>query len=269
MHACTHACMHTAHTCVRTHTRPFPLTRLRRRRAGGVCASAIRRRKTPLHTAARPLYRWRADVVAALLTHGADVHAKDNDGCVLPYRVVVSGRYFGQRSARAVPPWKCRSGCTDRLTHTRFTHTHAYRCGGLHVTQHAHGCAHIGKRTCARASTRSYAWTTPTAARTPPHSHARRHTHTRAHARAHRCGCVVRMHGCIFTFKWGSARAQTRRRTHHPQSDKHSHLFRRSHARGLARTSKQTQPDARTRARARMLANPTHAPTHPRTHAPL
>ncbi len=38
-----------------------------------VCASALRRRETPLHAAA---INGHADVVAALLKHGADVHAK-------------------------------------------------------------------------------------------------------------------------------------------------------------------------------------------------
>jgi hypothetical protein len=41
--------------------------------------SAVRRRSTPLHAAA---WKGHAAVVAALLAHGADLHAKDKYGCV-------------------------------------------------------------------------------------------------------------------------------------------------------------------------------------------
>jgi hypothetical protein len=44
----------------------------------GARASAFRRRNTPLHDAAD---YGRANVVAALLAHGADVHSKDNFVC--------------------------------------------------------------------------------------------------------------------------------------------------------------------------------------------
>jgi hypothetical protein len=40
--------------------------------------SAFRHRNTPLHGAA---WRGHADVVEALLAHGADVHAEDKSGC--------------------------------------------------------------------------------------------------------------------------------------------------------------------------------------------
>ncbi len=42
---------------------------------------AFRRRKAPLHEAAA---KGHAAVAADLLTHGADVNAKDHDSCVLP-----------------------------------------------------------------------------------------------------------------------------------------------------------------------------------------
>jgi hypothetical protein len=85
-HAHARAAVRRARTHTRTHaharlrTRTFPLTRTDGSLCG-VCASAIRRRFTPLHRAA---INGHADVVAALLAHGADVHAKDKDGCVLP-----------------------------------------------------------------------------------------------------------------------------------------------------------------------------------------
>jgi hypothetical protein len=50
-----------------------------------VCTGAIRRRETPLHEAAykghADVNNGNADVAAALLAHGADVHAKDSEGC--------------------------------------------------------------------------------------------------------------------------------------------------------------------------------------------
>jgi hypothetical protein len=55
-----------------------------------VCACAFRRRWTPLHNAAR---YGHADVVAALLAHGADVHAKDDQGgCGGPSLFLGNGR---------------------------------------------------------------------------------------------------------------------------------------------------------------------------------
>jgi hypothetical protein len=83
-HAPTHICAPT-----NTHARRPTHAYTRRRRAlPGV------RRSTPLLHAAR---NGHADVAAALLTHGADVHAKANDGC--------GGRslLLGQRSACAAP----------------------------------------------------------------------------------------------------------------------------------------------------------------------
>jgi hypothetical protein len=105
---CVRTCTHTditharACACAQTHTRTkiyartrtFPLTRADGARCG-VCASAIGRRDTPLHVAA---IHGHADVAAALLTHGADVHAKSSGGCVLPVAILGSGRRAPRRA---------------------------------------------------------------------------------------------------------------------------------------------------------------------------
>ncbi len=73
------------HTHARFHT-PAPTDMQTHFHAptGSLCcarACAFHRRETPLHLAAE---HGHANVVAALLAHGADVHAKGIGGCVLP-----------------------------------------------------------------------------------------------------------------------------------------------------------------------------------------
>jgi hypothetical protein len=104
--------VHVAHKQLRTRKRARTHANTSHAPTGsrcGVCASAIRRRYTPLHWAAD---KGHVDVVAALLTHGADVNAKlNNTGCVFPVAV------FGQRSARAAPAVADRDG-RDRSPQT-------------------------------------------------------------------------------------------------------------------------------------------------------
>jgi hypothetical protein len=119
-----HACKPNArtHTSSRMRTNslthvPTSYTAAPAARAGGVCASPIRirRRLTPLHVAAA---QGHADVAAALLTHGADVHAKTDSGC-------------GGRTGTV--------GCT---------HTDA--CVRAHARTRAHACTRDGARGIAR-----------------------------------------------------------------------------------------------------------------------
>ncbi len=80
MYACMHACLTHTHTRrdERKHTSVPTYTAAPAACAGGFCASAIRRRYTPLHHAA---WKGHAAAAAALLAHGADVHAMDRGGC--------------------------------------------------------------------------------------------------------------------------------------------------------------------------------------------
>ncbi len=85
------------------------------------CASALLRRRTPLHYAAN---EGHAAMAATLLTYGADVNAKNNQGC--------GGRSLFWGNNRRAPR---RSGRPGRIyinlgahihTHTEtHTHTHA------------------------------------------------------------------------------------------------------------------------------------------------
>ncbi len=90
-------------------------------RAGRVCASAIRRRSTPLHFAA---WSGHAAVAAALLTHGADVNAKDKYRCVLPVAISGNGRRAPRWTLPAVTgPMQCSSGRTDGHARDARMHT--------------------------------------------------------------------------------------------------------------------------------------------------
>ncbi len=121
----THTHAHATHSCARTqtharthararpHTRTFALTRADGSRCG-VCASAIGRRYTPLHWAAR---EGHAAVVAALLTHGADVHAKSSGGC--------GGRSLFLTAVGVRRAGRGRPG-RDRRNADRDGHTHAH-----------------------------------------------------------------------------------------------------------------------------------------------
>jgi hypothetical protein len=119
-HTCARACSRT-NTQARTHTSTFALTRADGARCR-VCASALRRRYTPLHWAAG--YGHTA-VAAALLAHGADVNAKDDHGC--------GGRSPIRGDGRRAPwptgtgPLQCGSGRTDGHTRDSRMHTHAHR----------------------------------------------------------------------------------------------------------------------------------------------
>jgi hypothetical protein len=114
-----------------------------------VCARARSRRNTPLHEAAR---NGHADVAAALLTHGADVHAKDEDGCGgrLLICATVGVRRAGRCRAGTGPLNRDRDAqmgmrATHFRTHTRIdvefcmrlvTHTDAHT--KAHARAHAH-----------------------------------------------------------------------------------------------------------------------------------
>jgi hypothetical protein len=104
MHACihtyVHACMraYLSHTRILTYTRtPVPThTAAPAARAGGVCASAIRRRYTPLHYAAE---EGQYDVVRLLVANGADVNARrvrTREGSVEYSRVLPVHLWFGE-----------------------------------------------------------------------------------------------------------------------------------------------------------------------------
>jgi hypothetical protein len=94
-----------------------------------VFASAIRRRTTPLHNAAN---NGHVAVVAALLAHGADVHAKNKFGCggrslfwatVGVRRAAVAGR----DGIDALQIWMSPYTDTHAPAHTRIhTHIRAY-----------------------------------------------------------------------------------------------------------------------------------------------
>jgi hypothetical protein len=160
----THRHAH-AHACANARARTFPLTRAGGSRCG-VWTSAIGRRDTPLDWAA--IY-GHAAVAAALLTHGAEVNAKDRSGCgsrSLFWATV------GVRCAAVAD----RGGFDARhRMWMRAIHSGTRASSACDSTR-THRCAHKGAGTCTRGATRSHAQTTPTAARTPPDSHARMHT---------------------------------------------------------------------------------------------
>ncbi len=88
-------------------------------------------RLTPLHVAS--CINGTAAVVALLLTHGADVHAKERSGCVLP--VAVSGN--GRRAPHQ--PWPSGDGTNAMrmwMHRQTQTHTHAHAC--IYTRMHMH-----------------------------------------------------------------------------------------------------------------------------------
>jgi len=94
-----------------------------------------------------------AVVVEALLAHGADVHAKDNDGCGRrPVAILGDGRRVPRRAVAA------RYRRSVVLRATQHTHRHS---------THTVALIHTHTRTHARTHARTH---------TDPHMHT--HTHT-------------------------------------------------------------------------------------------
>ncbi len=92
------------------------------------CAYTFHRRDTPLHYAAE---RGHADVAAALLTHGADVNARNNDGCG---GRSLFGATVGVRRAAVADRAGTNSVQIGMRTHTR-SHAHAHANTGEHWTK--------------------------------------------------------------------------------------------------------------------------------------
>jgi hypothetical protein len=175
----------------RPRMRTFPLTRADGSRCG-VCASSIRRRNTPLHHAA---VFGHTDVVAALLTHGANVHAKEQMGCVLPVATLGNGR----RAPRRPCPRGQDSCIADRdaQTNARAMHSRTHAridvgvCMRLDTRTDARTTAHARTRDACATLAR---WQLDTHSRTHPHARTsslssnahtpRARTHSRAHTHA-------------------------------------------------------------------------------------
>ncbi len=145
IYPCVSACTHKGsgiHTIV--HWSAYP-------RACRECASAFRRRDTPLHHAAR---EGHAAVVAGLIALGADVHAKDSGRCVLP--VVCFLTHTGVEGRLFVRVHACIFLCV---------------CASMRAHMRAHACAQACAHTCARMRAHTSACThacAHTQARTPP-----------------------------------------------------------------------------------------------------
>jgi hypothetical protein len=243
----------------------------------GVCASAFHRRETPLNSAA---YKGHADVVAALLTHGADVHSKDKWGyggrSLFSVGVHRAGRGRpGRDRCNAVPDAPTDARANHSRKHTRMNAAVCMRPTDARSLRHTHVHAQP------RGAMRTYAHTTSTAARTPPDSSAHMHRHTLRNARTH----VVRMHGCIFICVRGRARMRAQMRAHTPTRTPPAVRQSRTHSRAGAvtlacarthvRVAKPVRiaPHTRARTQARAQTNAlagsrirTHMDAHTRSH---
>ncbi len=212
-----------------------------------MCVSAIGRRATPLHEAAAEF--GRADVVAALLTHGADVHARDNDGCGgrpgrsdAPTRMRVCARAHAHTCV-------CVCVCTCARTRARaHAHAHTRRCTGERASAHTAGrdtCVDFvfeacmvmfHSLRCLCASTCAYAHE-----RMQSKACVRAHSYTRAHLGTRR--------NTDFTLRCTHRHRRTHTRTHkHPHTCQMLRLGARAHARLYERTrTHMSRSDARAR----------------------
>jgi hypothetical protein len=225
------------HTHIRGEVRILSYICLRINARCGVCVSAIRRRETPLHYAA---IRGHAAMANALLTHGADVHAKTDYGCggQSPLWATVGVR----RAGRGRPGLDRCNAVLGAQTHTRdltLAHTPARIDVAVCMRRNTHTDARTKARarTCAQPRGATHARQT-TAALTPPdltHTHA--HLSTRSRTQV---WIDARMYGCIVIWACGRVcmrahmRARARRLAHHPQSDErtrtHTHAGAATHA---------------------------------------
>ncbi len=242
---CTHMCTRRR---IRTHARActHAPSRLHAPTARAAVCARCGRRWTPLHRAAE---KGHADVAAALLAHGADVHAKTDVGCAVPVvwfppapppgRTHVGAHVWAHPSVRVGFRPQTRTPPAVGHAHAR---THASACTlagvGLHAARRAHRCARTGARTQPRRASHARRRRPRALCRTSP-AHTRARTHTRS-ARAHGCGCVGARCADVWTGAssgacW-DARACTRT---HARARADSHTSGRP---GNARTRPPTQP---------------------------
>jgi hypothetical protein len=125
-----------AHAQIITQMHTHPHTRTRAHAAYTNGSRCRGRRETPLHLAANNGY---PAVAAALLAHGANVHAKNNGGCGgrSLFRAMVGVRRAAVADQDGIDAF--RSGCTHTHAEAR-THTHAH--ARTHRSTHARTDAH-------------------------------------------------------------------------------------------------------------------------------
>jgi hypothetical protein len=228
-----------------------------------VCASAIGGRKTPLHEADG---KGHLAAAAALLTHGADVNAKDDYGCGGPslFRATVGVR----RTCHCRPG---RDRCTVVRRHRHDTQTIQ---SGTHtrmdVEVRMRRNTHTDARTKAHARTRAQQRAATHVRRRRPHALRRTHTHAHTHARtpenalAHTGvdGCMSCVCIGVSVYAYACACAHTCARAHADSNTSRSPTSARAHAHAGAVTH------AGVRAHTQYSPMSVVVYVHARTHAP-
>jgi hypothetical protein len=241
----THARTHTrARARAQTHTHTRARAHAHTRTDGarcGVCASAIRRRWTPLLEAA---YKGHVAVAVALLAHGADVNAKSSSGCGgrSLFRAAVGARCgvcvsaFRRRGTSLLEAAYNGHAAVVAALLAHGADVHAkdkYRCGGRSLFLAAVGA----RRTVAPTTNRAHLHADTN---TQTHAHTHTHTHTHTHARTH-TQKHTRTHAHTGQYRAVLINKQADTQSSGTQANNHTHTEARSLVLTSVRTCSHTQ----------------------------